>query len=439
MNQLILPLFCTSRAPPQRLECPPTRPEIALRESRSFFLRFRAPPNRLECPPHPARNRLARIPPFLCPARSRPAAAPQPPRSRPAAAPQQPPRSPHKHPAAVPQPSHNRPAAAPQPSHSPIAPAAPHAPQPPRSPAAVPQRPILIAEPDPRTFTRLAVTTRSPDNSQDATTAWILLTAHNLAGKLQTQRVACGRATGKCKYSSRRGWRLSFLHPAESASRSLTQAPRRPRKTHRGLTAGLRDGGLYLAGSGERQQRLEQLQDSTAARRDSHLPTFFLLRRSPFFQSALCAKVTTSTLHVACILQGLLGLAEDVEDEVPVPQSHLGARGAPKDCLRRLQAPELHLQFRLLLQGIAPAKVTFWARLGHLRHVVQVLGLGLLSQETPDELLKLVLLRLCQNVLDGLDLLLIPLVDLALDALRIRGVGLGRILQEQLQLAPARR
>eukprot|EP00439_Symbiodinium_sp_Y106_P048636 s4536_g6.t1 len=80
--------------------------------------------------------------------------------------------------------------AAPQPSHSPIAPATPHSPQPPRSPAAVPQRPILIAEPDPRTFTRLAVTTRSPDNSQDATTAWILLTAHNLAGKLQTQRVA---------------------------------------------------------------------------------------------------------------------------------------------------------------------------------------------------------------------------------------------------------
>ena len=71
MNQLILLLFCASRAPPQWLECPPTRPEIALREFCSFlcfcpssnrlecpctwlensavFLCFRAPPNRLEC------------------------------------------------------------------------------------------------------------------------------------------------------------------------------------------------------------------------------------------------------------------------------------------------------------------------------------------------------------------------------------------------------
>ena len=306
MNQLILPLFCTSRAPPQRLECPPTRQEIALRESPVFCV-FVHPPIGWSAPPPGPKSPCANSAVFVSSA--------QPPRSRPAAAPQQPPHSPHKHPAAVPQPSHNRPAAAPQPhcpsrpaaapqpSHSPIAPATPHSPQPPRSPAAVPQRPILIAEPDPRTFTRLAVTTRSPDNSQDATTAWILLTAHNLAGKLQTQRVACGRATGKYKYSSRRGWRLSFLHPAESASRSLTQAPRRPRKTHRGLTAGLRDGGLYLAGSGEIQQRLELLQDSTAARRDSHLPTFFLLRRSPFFQSGLCGKLqnvhTTCSLHLA--------------------------------------------------------------------------------------------------------------------------------------------
>ena len=36
MNQLILLLFCASRAPPQWLECPPTRPEIALREFCSF-------------------------------------------------------------------------------------------------------------------------------------------------------------------------------------------------------------------------------------------------------------------------------------------------------------------------------------------------------------------------------------------------------------------
>ena len=67
---------------------------------------------------------------------------------------------------------------------------------------------------------------------------------------------------------------------------SLTQAPRRPRKTHRGLTTSLRGvGGLYLAGSGERQQRLEQLQDCYCGIRDSHLSTFFLLRHSPFFQS----------------------------------------------------------------------------------------------------------------------------------------------------------
>ena len=137
-----------------------------------------------------------------------------------------------------------------------------------------------------------------------------------------------------------------------------------------------------VAGSGEIQQRLEQLQDSTAARRDSHLPTFFLLRRSPSFQSGLCAKVTTSTLHVACILQGLLGLAEDVEDEVPMAQSHPGAGGAPKDCLLRLHAPELHLQLRLLLQSITDTKVAFWACFGQVLWGVKGDALSTFSAST---------------------------------------------------------
>ena len=192
---------------------------------------------------------------------------------------------------------------------------------------------------------------------------------------------------------------------------------------------------------------LNSCKAATAACRDSHLPTFFCsgARRSFFAVSA--PKCKASTLHVACSLQGLLGLAEDVEDEVPMAQSHPGARGAPKDCLRRLQAPELHLQLCLLV--IASAQVTFWARLGHPRHVAQVLGLRLLlglllAPEFSEELLQpsllfflFLLLRLSQNVLDGPDLLPVPLVDLALDALRIRGVGLGRVFQEQLQLAEA--
>ena len=119
------------------------------------------------------------------------------------------------------------------------------------------------------------------------------MTAHTLAGKLQTQRVACGRATGKCKKSSGRGWRLSFLHPAQRTSLSLTQVPRRPGKTHRGFRTSLRDvGGLYLAGSGERQQRLERLRDCycDAQRFTQRVAlAYFLLRRLPFFQSGLCA------------------------------------------------------------------------------------------------------------------------------------------------------
>ena len=130
MNQLILLLFCTSRAPPQRLECPPTRPEIALRESRSFFCVFVHPPIGWSVPPPGPKSPCANSAVFVSSAQppcSRPAAAPQPPRST--AAPQQPPHSPHKHPAAVPQPSHNRPAAVPQ----------PHCPSHPTRPAAAPQ------------------------------------------------------------------------------------------------------------------------------------------------------------------------------------------------------------------------------------------------------------------------------------------------------------
>ena len=136
MNQLILPLFCTSRAPPQRLECPPTRQEIALRESRSF-LRFRAPPNRLECPPTRPEIALREFRRF-CVQR---AAALQPPRSRPAAAAPQPPQTPRSRPAAIPQPPRSRPAAPlPQPPRSrPAAVPQPHCPSHPTRPAAAPQ------------------------------------------------------------------------------------------------------------------------------------------------------------------------------------------------------------------------------------------------------------------------------------------------------------
>ena len=58
-------VFLCFRAPPNRLECPPTWPEIALREFRSFFV-FSRTPQSAGVSPHLARNRLARIPQFFC-------------------------------------------------------------------------------------------------------------------------------------------------------------------------------------------------------------------------------------------------------------------------------------------------------------------------------------------------------------------------------------
>ena len=47
--------------------------------------------------------------------------------------------------------------------------------------------------------------------------------------------------------------------------------------------------GCTWPGRAKDNNDLNSCKTATAARRDSHLPTF-LLRRSPFFQSGLCAK-----------------------------------------------------------------------------------------------------------------------------------------------------
>ena len=84
-----------------------------------------------------------------------------------------------------------------------------------------------------------------------------------------------------CSSSSRRASSGSHL-----ASCTRVRRSKRPGKTHR-----------------DKYNDLNSCKTATAARRDSHLPTF-LLRRSPFFQSGLCAcknvrTKTTCSLHLA--------------------------------------------------------------------------------------------------------------------------------------------
>ena len=181
MNQLILLLFCASRAPPQRLECPPTRPEIALREFRRF---------RVQC-----------------------AAVPQP-RSRPAAVPQPP----------QPPPSRSHPAAAPQPRHSSTATNSHRGARPQddcRAPAII--WPLLgWRSPHAVPVGQLARCHNSLDSFDCSHSR---RQAPDPAGRLRM-------CNWEMQKSSGRGWRLSFLHPAQSASMSLTQVPRRPGKKH---------------------------------------------------------------------------------------------------------------------------------------------------------------------------------------------------------------